>query len=112
MTATYKTDVYDFHLYHDQNATGNPVVWAYGIFKNEDGYIENTEQPLAQYTLTEEDTAYLLAKFETASLVDLELDYWYESESIVRSTELPVAMLDWSRALPEYTTQDYSQEDN
>ncbi len=110
------TTEYDIHYVYEVGYDDNPKLWAFELYKNEDGYWETISDDIVdRYDFTEEDIAWLLntqrqqdgSSYE--DLPDLFIDEWFNSSDKTLADQIPPNAREWLRNLTPYEYEDLTK---
>ena len=108
------TKTYDLHLCYDSGYDDQPRVYARQMWLDREGDWNTDDDDYDSYFFTEEDTDWLIQKFDLATLDDLYFDEWFATtgDTELMLNNLPPKALAWAESLPpyEYYTQAQLQE--
>jgi hypothetical protein len=116
MPKQHKTRLYDVHYLFEAGYDATPILRAYELYKDVDGYNTDTDGIADRYEFTESDTAWLMANvmdFDNKPYTDL-LDFWIDDWDRSDGTHLrgimPPNALEWLDNLSPYLMADYTEE--
>nr|DAW17393.1 MAG TPA: hypothetical protein [Caudoviricetes sp.] len=115
MPAIYQTNVYDIYYGYDSDYDDTPIMVAYTMYKDVDGYwTTQTEDTVGIYRFNDDDVNWLIAnltdynKQPYSSLKEFYIEEFYNSNSHELLSQLPPNAIEWLKSLPTYDYEDYS----
>lgn len=119
MPSTYETKEYDLHLLFEAGYDETPVIRAYRVWRNEDGYYESdtTSGVDDRYDYTQEDCDWILANlsqqvgYPYETIEDFYSDEWFSRNDKTQRELLPPNAIAWLDSLEPYVMTDYSADE-
>lgn len=107
MPAVYDTKSYELHLFYEPTWNSVPAVYAYEMYKNQEGDWENSNDWSFSYPYTQEDSDWTVENHKLTSIADLSVDEWFTTEDthIIELNLSPNAR-NFVSKLPTYQYQD------
>jgi hypothetical protein len=110
MPAVYDTKTYDLLWTYDPIWDSVPAVYAYEMYKNQEGEWETSNDWSFSYPYTQEDSDWTVEKHKLTSIADLSVDEWFTTEDTnLIELNLSPSAKNFVSKLPSYQYEDLSE---